>query len=90
MTGFFAVAAAAIATGYVAATFGLRPEPFYVGMGFVTTGLVLSVLVVRETIHHVGHEVGLRGPESVPVPTPRQVFARTTWLDRTRGLSRGF
>ena len=29
------VAGSALATGYVAARYGLRPEPFYLGVGFV-------------------------------------------------------
>jgi MFS family permease len=33
--GYFAVAGAALATGYVASRWGLRPEPFYLGIGFV-------------------------------------------------------
>ena len=51
--GYFAVAGSALATGFVAARYGLRPEPFYLGVAFVAIGLVLSVLLVRETRHHV-------------------------------------
>src|SRR5580765_1303464 len=46
--GYFAVAMSALATGLIAARYGLRPEPFYLGIGFVGAGLLLSVLVVRE------------------------------------------
>ncbi|HLF22019.1 MAG TPA: MFS transporter, partial [Aestuariivirga sp.] len=38
-TGYFAVGAAALATGWVAARYGLRPEPFYLGIGFAALGL---------------------------------------------------
>jgi len=34
-TGHFAVAASARATGWIAARYGLRPEPFYLGIGDV-------------------------------------------------------
>src|SRR6188768_2753711 len=51
--GYFAVAASALATGLVAARYGLRPEPFYLGIAFVTVGLALSAVLVRETTHHV-------------------------------------
>jgi len=81
--GYFAVAASALATGFVAARYGLRPEPFYLGVGFVLAGLLLSALAVRETKHHVAVESSLRGellPESIP--TQREVFWRTTVLDR--------
>lgn len=50
-SGYLAVAAAAFATGWVAARTGLRPEPFYLGVGFVVAGLGLSVFA-RETRAH--------------------------------------
>jgi MFS family permease len=81
--GYFAVAASALATGWLAARYGLRPKPFYLGVGFVGFGLGLSAIVVRETKHHVAHESKLRGelpPEGVP--TQREVFWRTTLFDR--------
>jgi MFS family permease len=81
--GYFAVALAALGTGFVAARYGLRPEPFFLGVGFVVVGLALSVLLVRETKHHVTAEARLAGelpPEGVP--TAREVFWRTSVLDR--------
>ena len=81
--GYFAVAGSALATGFIAARYGLRPEPFYLGVGFVAAGLLLSLLAVRETRHHVGLESDLAGelpPEGLP--SPREVFWRTTLLDR--------
>ena len=81
--GYFAVALSALATGWIAARWGLRPEPFYLGVGFVVVGLALSVALVRETRHHVTAESRLAGelpPEGVP--TARQVFWRTSLLDR--------
>ena len=47
--GYVAVALTALATGYIAATYGLRPEPFYLGIAFGALGLGLSTLFVRET-----------------------------------------
>ena len=81
--GYLAVAASALATGWIAAAYGLRPEPFYLGVGFVVAGLALSAFLIRETADHVLHESALVG--AVPpgyVPTARQVFWRTTFLDR--------
>ena len=81
--GYLAVAASALATGWIAAAYGLRPEPFYLGVGFVVVGLVLSVFLLRETTGHVAHESALVGAVPPPgVPTARQVFSRTTLLDR--------
>ena len=81
--GYFAVAGSALATGYVAAHYGLRPEPFYLGVAFVGFGLALSVLAVRETKGHASAEGKLAG-ELPPgaMPTQREVFWRTTLLDR--------
>jgi MFS family permease len=81
--GYFAVAGSALATGLIAARYGLRPEPFYLGVAFVALGLALSALVVRETKHHVAAESKLycELPQE-GLPTQRQVFWRTTLLDR--------
>ena len=78
--GYFAVAISALATGYVASRVGLRPEPFYLGIGFVLIGLVLSVFSVRETRLHVQHEAKLDG--AVPMPGQRDIFTRTSLTDR--------
>jgi MFS family permease len=81
--GYLAVAASALATGWIAAEYGLRPQPFYLGVVFVAFGLMLSALVIRDTTHHVSHEATLVG--ALPpggTPTPREVFWRTTLLDR--------
>jgi MFS family permease len=81
--GYAAVAATALATGWIAGAYAVRPQPFYLGIAFVAIGLTLSATLVRETRHHVSHETALVG--GVPpggVPTPRAVFWRTTLLDR--------
>ncbi len=81
--GYVAVAGSALATGFLAARYGLRPEPFYLGVGFVAIGLLLSAAVVRETRHHVAAEARLHGePPAEGLPGPREVFWRTTLLDR--------
>jgi MFS family permease len=81
--GYVAVAASALATGWIAGRYGLRPEPFYLGLVFVALGFVLSAMVIRETRHHVAHESALRvGPLDAAAPTPHEIFWRTTALDR--------
>jgi len=81
--GYFAVAGSALATGFIATHYGLRPEPFYLGVGFVAVGLALSVALVRETKQHVAAEVALHGQQAaVAQLTQRQIFWRTTVLDR--------
>jgi len=81
--GYFAVAGSALATGLIAATYGLRPQPFYLGVGFVAIGLFLSVFAVRETKHHATAEAKLHSPlDAEAMPTQREVFWRTTLLDK--------
>src|SRR5215469_8918446 len=38
--GYLAVGVTALATGYIAARYGLRPAPFYLGMAYAVLGLV--------------------------------------------------
>ena len=80
--GYLAVALSALATGYIAAHYGLRPEPFYLGVGFVAIGLALSLLAVRETHHHVRHEAASHVGAAPAKLSAREVFARTSLTDR--------
>jgi MFS family permease len=81
--GYFAVAASALATGWIAARYGLRPEPFYLGVAYVVAGLALSVLAVRETRHFVEHEARTGGHRAdASGLTQGEIFRRTTWSDR--------
>jgi MFS family permease len=50
--GYMAVAVTALATGYLADEYGLRPAPFLLGLSFAALGLGLSSLAVRETRDH--------------------------------------
>ena len=80
--GYLAVAVAAYASGVIAARWGLRPEPFYLGVAVAAIGLVLSVLFVRDTMGHVRHEAAHRGDDR-QAPSMREVFARVSWRDRS-------
>ncbi len=81
--GYLAMAASALATGWMASVYGLRPQPFYLGVGFVLAGLALSVLAVRDTSGHVSHEaVTIDAGTPTRLPSPREVFWRTTLGDR--------
>ena len=50
--GYIAVAVTALATGYLAAHYGLRPAPFLLGAAYVALGIGLTGLAVRETREH--------------------------------------
>ncbi len=54
--GYGAVALTALATGFIAQQYGLRPEPFFLGVAFAGLGLGLSAIFVRETRGHARHE----------------------------------
>src|SRR5881392_1280088 len=54
--GYGAVAITALATGYLAAAYGLRPAPFLLGAAYIALGLGLSAAAVRETQGHARHE----------------------------------
>jgi MFS family permease len=79
--GYVAVAASALGTAWIAAKYGLRPEPFYLGIAFVVLGLALSVFAVRETQHHVAHESAISESTEL-LPSQKEVFWRTTLTDR--------
>jgi MFS family permease len=79
--GYFAVAIAAWATGYIAARYGLRPEPFYLGVVFLACGLFLSAFVVTETRGHAEHEARL-SELSAERLSHAEIFRLTTWKNR--------
>jgi MFS family permease len=81
--GYLAVALAAFATGEIAARYGLRPEPFYLGVAVVVIGLALSQLCVRDTTAHVRREVETHGEGDTLQggPDRRDLFARVSWRD---------
>jgi MFS family permease len=79
--GYFAVAVSALSTGYIAAEVGLRPEPFYLGVGFVAVGTLLSVFAVRETRDHVAHESKLAGTTGADTLSQREIVTRTSFTD---------
>lgn len=80
--GYFAVAISALATGYIASHYGLRPEPFYLGIGYSVIGLLLSLIVVRETRHHVAHESKLHQDTTHAELSQREVFLKTSFQDK--------
>jgi MFS family permease len=81
--GYIAVAGSALATGWIAARFGPRPEPFYLGVGYVLIGSLLSALAIRETRHHVTHELRSHAPRGQHVDlSQREILRRTSLTDR--------
>jgi MFS family permease len=83
-SGYLAVSAAALASGYLAATYGLRPEPFYLGVAFALAGLLLSFFFVDESHGHARHEAAQLGEAAnqTPLPSFGAVVWTTSWRDR--------
>lgn len=78
--GYLAVAAAAFAAGIIATNYGLRPEPWYLGIAFLACGLALSVIFVRDTAPFVTIESAAT-EGSAPEASLSRSFAQGTWRD---------
>jgi MFS family permease len=90
--GYMAVGATALATGYLAAAYGLRPVPELIGVVYAVAGLALSIAVVRDTAGHVAAEIAThQGMTMHPGRAARPfwtVFRDTSWHSRPlRGAS---
>lgn len=81
--GYGAVSLTALATGVIAARYGLRPEPFLLGIAFAALGLGLSTLFVRETRGHAHHEAATAPVREDAGDAFGAIFARATWRDPT-------
>jgi MFS family permease len=81
--GYVAVAVTAMATGYLAESYGLRPAPFLLGAAYAALGLGLSTLAVRETLGHAYHEASRRHGENAQPGglSTRQVFTLTSFKE---------
>ncbi len=86
--GYLAVSLAALASGYLAATYALRPQPFYLGVAFALAGLLLSVLLVKDSHTHARHEArqvdAANGTarSAITQPSFRRILLLTSWRDR--------
>src|SRR5437588_5375777 len=78
--GYTAVAVIAFLSGWIAGKYGLRPYPFYLGVGIAFLGLFSSWLWVRDTTQHVGQE-----SISSNMPRLKNIFWETTWKNKNLG-----
>jgi MFS family permease len=86
--GYLAVSAAALAAGYLATAYALRPQPFFLGVAFALCGLVLSLFFVRESHAYATLEAAqTRRAEDpageTPTPSFAEIVAVTSWKNRT-------
>lgn len=78
--GYLSVALVAFLTGLVAAEYGLRPYPFYIGILLSVAGLFVSWFFINDTIHHVAAE-----SSDSNVPRLKQVFWETSLFHKNLG-----
>lgn len=76
-SGYVAVALVAFLTGWIASEYGLRPYPFYLGIGMAAVGLLLSLIFVKDTAEWVHQEAS----ETVHQSSRENLFWKTSWKD---------
>ena len=92
--GYVAVALVGFVTGYLAATYGLKPYPFYLGIAFALLGLLISFFVVKDTRKFTLLEIREQEEESKDeakndrntqseTKSLAQVFSITSWKNRS-------
>src|SRR5574341_1107363 len=85
--GYISVAIIGFVTGYLAATYGLKPYPFYLGIAFAVLGLVISWIVVKDTRKFTDLEIKedseIISDRNKSYLNFKQVFLETSWKNRT-------
>ena len=76
--GYFAVGVTSWVTGYLAAQYGLRPQPFYLGIGVAVVGLLGAIFLVRETHGFARLEATTMGVTAGPALSFGRIFYITS------------
>jgi MFS family permease len=82
--GYGAVALTAFFTGLIAEHWGLRPQPFFLGIAYAALGLMLSTIFVRETRNYARHEAAQHAtanPDLHADLSTREVFVLTSFRE---------
>ena len=80
-SGYLMVGLTAFLTGWIASETGmLRPDPFYLGIGYAVLGLGVSALLVRDTGAHVRLEASMHAKVE-PIGF-KEAFLLTSFRDR--------
>jgi len=81
--GYGAVGLTALLTGYLASHYGLRPQPFYIGIAYTLVGLLLSIFVVQDTRKFAQLEARqVSTDESAHKPNLWWVFKETSFKNK--------
>lgn len=78
--GYVAVAITALATGALAAKYGLRPAPFLLAAAYIAIGLGLTVMWVKESHGHARHEAADHVAANGHLETPH-IFGFVSWRE---------
>ena len=78
--GYLAVAAAAFVSAWLASAYGLRPYPFYLGVGLSVAGILSTLFLLRDTHAHVAAEA-----VQSKVKRLGHIFMDTSWRNRNLG-----
>ncbi len=78
--GYLSVGLVAFVTGWIATNFGLRPYPFYLGIGMAILGLAFSIFLIKDTqkytfLEHTDHHT----------TKLNNIFLETTWTNPNLG-----
>ncbi len=79
--GYIAVAIMAFLTAFIAHHYGIFPYPFYLGLGVSIIGLVLSIVLVKDTDAFVQTEA----IHFDQIPRLKNIFVQTSWKNRQLG-----
>ena len=79
--GYVAVALMAFFTAFIADRYGIFPYPFYLGLGVSIIGLILSIVLVRDTAAFVQTEA----VHFDQIPRLKNIFVETSWKNRQLG-----
>jgi len=76
--GYLSVGIVAFLTGYIANLYGIRPYPFYLGILFSFSGLLLTILFLKDTKSHVDTE-----SSQSSIPLLNNIFLDTTFKHKS-------
>jgi MFS family permease len=88
-SGYVSLAVTALATGAIAAQYGLRPAPFLLGIAYLAIGLGLSAFAVRETREYARDEAARHPRPTNPDHSAELTTREVAWITsvRDRALS---
>ncbi|MFG6116337.1 MFS transporter [Halobacillus sp. MO56] len=84
--GYIGVALMAAASGYVASSYSLTPEPFYIGIVIVIIGFILS-LFAKNTDKHLKVQAKSEKQQMTDALSTKEVFSRTSWKNKNLASS---